>query len=293
MEEDAKSASPDMAGKTVLLTGATNGIGRAGAFALAKLGANLILTGRNSALGKALTEQIASQSAGVKVSFVAADLSIQAEVHKLAREVMAKTTQLHVLINNAGALFPRREVTPDGLEMTFALNHVAPFLLTTELLPLITSTSGSRVITTSSTAHRGARIDWEDLNSTRSYRGFTVYGRSKLANILFTTELARRTAPAGVTANCFHPGVVRTGFGHNRPGVVDIALKLASPFLISPEAGASTMVYLASSPAVDGVTGSYFEKCKAVKPSPAAQSEEDAHKLWALTENLLVTSKQA
>lgn len=284
------SDSGSMDGKTVLITGATDGIGKAAARELARQSATLVLVGRNAAKGAKVIEEIMGSAAPkVRPIFITADLSLISEVRKAATEILAKVQHLDVLINNAGAVFAAPQTTSEGLEMTFALNHVAPYILTNALEPLLRKSAPSRVITTSSEAHRGTALLFESLGTmpVGGYRGFRVYGQSKLANILFTKELAKRFDGSGVTANCFHPGIVRTGFGHNSRGLMNVALTLASPFLITPEKGAKTMVYLATDPDVATTSGEYFDKCHVKQPSAAARDDTAPSKLWETTQALL------
>jgi NAD(P)-dependent dehydrogenase (short-subunit alcohol dehydrogenase family) len=210
-----------------------------------------------------------------------ADLSRLSEMKRVAAE-LARESQIDVLINNAGALFNKRQETADGLEMTFALNHMAYFVITNLLLGKLKA--GARIVTVASNAHRGARLDFDDLQSRRSYVGFPVYSRSKLCNILFNRELARRAAGSGVTANALHPGFVATRFGDNSGGLMRTVLKVAKPIgAISPEEGAKTIIYLASAPQVNNVSGEYFYECKPATPTAEARNDQDAKRLWELS----------
>ncbi len=212
-----------------------------------------------------------------------ADLSTLAEMKRVAGE-LAREPQIDVLINNAGALFNKRQETADGLEMTFALNHMAYFTVTNLLLGKLKP--GARIVTVASNAHRGAKLDFNDLQSRKGYIGFPVYARSKLCNILFNRELARRIG-SGVTANALHPGFVATRFGDNSGGLMRTVLKVAKPIgAISPEEGAQTIIYLASSPQVADVTGEYFYECKPTTPTAEARNDEDARKLWEISESI-------
>jgi retinol dehydrogenase 12 len=287
-------ATVDLRGKVCLLTGATRGIGRAAADVLARTGVTLVLVGRDGPRVEETVRAVrASAGPSAVVAGMVADLSLRSEVRRLAGEVRGRYARLDILINNAGAIFTRREETAEGTEKTLALNHLGYVLLTLELLPLLKASAPSRVVNVASAAHQGMRLDFEDLESRRKYSGLKVYGQSKLMNILFTTELARRLAGTGVTVNALHPGVVATGFGHNTPGLFRWLIKLAAPFLTTPEQGAETLVYLATSPAVEGVTGKYFAKSREIRPSPTAQDTEVAAKLWAATEQLLAQGKTA
>jgi NAD(P)-dependent dehydrogenase (short-subunit alcohol dehydrogenase family) len=273
-----------LTGKRVLVTGATAGIGKETARALAGQGAEVIIVGRNEAKTRATVEELKA-STGQAVDFLVADLSSLAAVRKLAEDFQARWDALHVLVNNAGALNLSREVTVDGFERTFATNHLSYFLLTNLLLPQLEKGGAARVVSVASEAHRGQQIDWDDLQSQKSYAAFRVYGRSKLMNILFTRELARRVKAKGLTANSLHPGVVASSF-LAKPGLWGVAGKIAGLFMISSEKGAQTSIYLASSPDVEGVTGGYFDKSKTRTPTKEAQDDEAAQRLWAVSEEL-------
>jgi retinol dehydrogenase-14 len=275
-----------MGGKVVLITGGTSGIGKAVATALAAMGAEVVVTGRSRERGEAAVEEIRRASGKEGVSLVLADLTVQAEVRTLAEEFGRSHDRLDVLINNAGAVFSKRVETADGLERTLALNHLAPFLLTNLLLGLIKDSAPSRIITVSSEARRGAEIDFDDLQSERKYRGFPVYGKSKLANILFTYELAERLRGTGVTANCVHPGAVSTNFGMNNGGVMVLLFRALKPFMRTPEQGADTLIYLASSPEVEGVSGRYFGDRKVISSSEEPHGVSAQKRLWEASEEL-------
>ena len=275
----------DMSGRICLVTGATRGIGRATAEALAKSGAHVLLHGRDSASVGAVCREMVRYG---QVDGVVGDLSSLAAVRKLATEVAAQYPRLDVLVNNAGTGTRRRQTTGDGYERTFAINHLAPFLLTNLLLERLKAGKAARVVTVSSMAHRGAKLDFDDLNwETRKFSGLGAYGASKLANILFTVELASRLAGSGVTANCLHPGVVATNiftaFGGRTGKVFTMLLR---PFMLSPADGAKTSIYLASSPEVANVTGKFFDKCREVPPTPAAQDAAAAKRLWDVSAKL-------
>jgi retinol dehydrogenase-12 len=276
-----------MKGKICLVTGATAGIGRVTALELARQGARLVLTTRDEGKGDSAASEIRAAVPGAQVEWVKVDLSVMREVREAAAEIRRRVDRLDVMVNNAGAIFIRREVTSEGVERTLATNHLSYFLLTRELRDLLVHSAPARIVNVASDAHRRARLDLDDLQSERGYSGYRVYGGSKLANILFTRELARRLAGTGVTANALHPGVVATNFGTNTPGLFRWAVKLASPFFIDAAAGARTSVYLASSPQVQGKTGGYYQKCREVQPSRRARDDQAAADLWTRTEALL------
>jgi NAD(P)-dependent dehydrogenase (short-subunit alcohol dehydrogenase family) len=276
----------DMQGKTVLITGANQGIGKASAVVLGKLGAKLVLVCRSADKGRTAAGDI--ERAGAKsVELLVGDMGSQADIRRVAAEVKAKHDRLDVLLNNAGVLVTSRRTTVDGIEETFAVNHLGYFLLTNLLLDLLKAGERSRVVSVSSEAHRRAKMHWEDLQfKTTSYSAFAAYGQSKLANILFTRSLARRLAGTGVTANCLHPGVIASGFGQTYGGVISLLIKVARPFMITTEQGAQTSVFLASSPDVEGVTGKYFDKCKERQPNRQALDDAAPERLWAVSEEL-------
>lgn len=275
-----------MQGKVALVTGATNGIGKVAATALASKGAEVVIVGRDRAKTDTVLQEIQSQSGNANVSALLGDLSRVSEVRRVAAEFRAKHDKLHVLLNNAGALFHDREVTAEGFERTFALNHLAYFVLTNELLDLLKASAPARIVSVASEAHRVPPLDFDDLQHERGYVRFKVYGRSKQANILFTRELARRLEGTGVTANCLHPGVVATSFGSGK-GFVASLINLAKPFMITPEKGADTAVWLATSPEVAGVSGKYFAKRKERTPAPIGVDDAAAKRLWEETEKLV------
>jgi retinol dehydrogenase 12 len=277
----------DWTGKVCLLTGATRGIGRAAADALARTGVTLVLVGREAARTEETVRAVRQASGNARVEGLVADLSLRREVRRLAADFRARHQQLHVLVNNAGAIFTRREETAEGTEKTLALNHLGYFLLTQELLEVLKASAPSRIVNVASAAHQGMRLDFDDLENRKRYSGFHAYGQSKLMNILFTVELARRLAGTGVTANALHPGVVATGFGRNSPGLFRTLVALGAPFLQRPEQGAETLVYLATSPEVAGVTGKYFAKRRELRPSPSARDVEAAAMLWDASEELV------
>jgi NAD(P)-dependent dehydrogenase (short-subunit alcohol dehydrogenase family) len=277
-------------GKQVLLTGASRGIGKATALALAKMGANLSLLVRDRALGEKVIEEIRASGAKGKVDLFIADLSSMKDIRRVAEEYKSKHDRLDVLLNNAGAINMDKEKTVDGFERTFATNHLGYFLLTEELLDLLKKSAPSRIVNVASEAHRQVGgIDFDDpMFEKRGYGGFASYGQSKLANILFTRELAKKLEGTGVTANSLHPGVIASGFGRNNKGAFGwIMRNVAAPFLGSEENGAKTSVYLASSPDVEGKTGLYWKSSHEARPTRAGQDDEAAKRLWKLSEELI------
>ena len=275
-----------MRGKVVVITGATSGIGQVAAQKLAGMGARMVLVARDQARGEAALARLRQLAPAASHTIHYGDLSRLSEMKRVGSEIAAAEPRIDVLINNAGALFGYRQVTEDGLELTFATNHISYFVLTQGLLKSLQAAGPSRVISTSSDAHKGLKLDFNDLQSTNKYRGFPVYGRSKLANILFTSELARRLAGTGVTANCLHPGFVATRFGDQSGGFFSYVVRAAKVFAISPEKGAETIVYLASSGEVANVSGKYFYKCRQATPTREAQDDEAAKRLWLETAKL-------
>ncbi len=275
-----------MGGKTVLITGGTSGIGKATAVAVAAMGADVVVVGRNPERGEAAVEEIRAQSHGEDVELILADLSVQSEVRRLADEFQERHDRLDVLANNAGLVQSKRTETEDGIETTLAINHLAPFLLTNLLLERLEESAPSRVITVSSEAQRWGNMDFEDIQSTRKYRGFPVYGMTKLANIMFTYELAERLKGTGVTANCLHPGPVSTNFGKNNGGPMALFFRLGKPFMRSPEQGADTLIWLAVSPDVEGVSGKYFSDRKEIEAKEIAYDEGARRRLWEVSEDL-------
>ncbi|RUL81931.1 SDR family oxidoreductase [Tautonia sociabilis] len=273
-----------MIGKTCLVTGATSGIGAVTAEELARKGATVVLVGRDPTRCEAALARIRQRTGNPRVEALVADLSSQAEVRLLAEEFRRRFDRLDVLVNNAGALFLERRETVDGIERTFALNHLAYFLLTILLRDLLEASSPSRVVIVSSEAHRGMTLDFDDLEGRRRYQGMMAYGRSKLANLLFARELARRLEGTGVTVNALHPGFVNSSFFSGHGTGYWAMRRLAGVFAISPEQGARTSVYLASAPEVEGVSGRYFIKRTPAEPSRAAKDDEAARRLWRVSE---------
>jgi len=276
-----------MEGKVCLVTGATAGIGLVTARELARRGARVIGVGRSRERCEAMVDQIKGVAPAGSIEYLIADLSSQREIRRLADEVKAATDRLHVLVNNAGGIFPGRRVTDDGLEYTFALNHLSYFLLTTLLLDLLKASAPSRIICVASSAHRGARLDFDDLQGERRYHFWPAYQRSKLANILFARELSRRLEGTGVTVNALHPGYVNTQIFRVQGPMGWLLRRSADLFAISPEQGARTTVHLATSPEVEGVTGQYFCREKIAGSSQASLDDQAARQLWEASEALI------
>lgn len=276
-----------MEGKLCVVTGATDGIGRVTARALAERGAEVVLVGRNAAKGAEVCTAIQRSSRNSRVSFEQADLSSQAEIRALAERLTASGGAIDVLVNNVGGYFTRRRESVDGIEMTFALNHLGYFLLTGLLLESVKASGAGRIVNVASEAHRSGRIDLEDPQATRRYRGWSAYGQSKLANVLFTYRLAELLAETPVTANCLHPGFVASKFGQNNGWLFATFLKaLMRLSAIDVETGARTSVHVASSADVEGVSGRYFDKSREATSSLASRDEETGRRLWEMSESL-------
>jgi len=278
----------DMSGRTVLITGASSGIGEAGAKALAAAGARVVMVARDAERGeRALAHVHEAADNGGSAELLLADLSSQRQLRDLAAQALERYERLDVLVNNAGAFNGRRTLTEDGLETTFAVNHLAPFLLTNLLLDRLRASEPARIVTVSSGAHGGGTIAFDDLGGEGRYSGWRAYNQSKLANILFTVALARRLEGSGVTANCLHPGVVATNFG-KRSGstLLGIGVRLIRPGMRSAAKGAETLVYLASSPEVADVSGAYYQDCAPAPTTSEARDEAVAERLWAVSEEL-------
>ena len=283
-----------MRGATVLVTGGTGGIGLATATGLAALGARVGIVGRSAVRSGAAADAVRRKVPTARVDLFVADLSAQDEVRRVAAEVKQTYPRLDVLVNNAGGYWAHRHVTVDGLEHTFALNHLAPFLLTHELGDLLVAGAPARVVTVSSGAQSMGRIDLDDLQGERSYNGQRAYSQSKLANVLFTYELARRLEGSGVTANVLHPGVVRTAFGREDSGrLMRLMLPVVRPFMKTPERGAATSIHVASSPAVAGVTGRYFANNRQKQSAKATYDRDLAARLWDASAELVGTEQDA
>jgi NAD(P)-dependent dehydrogenase (short-subunit alcohol dehydrogenase family) len=275
-----------MTGRTVLITGGSGGIGRATALGLAAMGAHLAITGRDRGRTEDAAREIRAAGSGQVDTFVA-DLSCQSQVRRLAGQVLQSLSRIDVLVNNAGGYWNTRHVTADGLERTFAINHLAPFLLTNLLLDRLKNSAPARVVTVSSNVQAIGRIDFEDLQGERSYSGARAYNQSKLANVLFTYELARRLQATMVTANALHPGVVRTSFGAEDPGSVQrLFTPFVRPFMKAPGRGAATSIHLVSAPDLEQVTGRYFATSKPRRSSRRSYDQAAAARLWQLSADL-------
>ena len=280
----------DMTGKTVIVTGANSGIGLEPAGALARAGATTVLTARDPDRGAAAVDTVRARSGRDDVDLEVFDLASLGSVRKGASALLERCPRIDVLVNNAGLVLSRRQETEDGLEATFAINHLGPFLLTGILLDRIKQSAPARIVNVSSTAHKGARrgLNFDDLQSERRYGGMSVYSKSKLANIYFTTELARRLAGTGVTANSLHPGTVATGYARDgdATGFLSFGVRVIKPFVLTAERGARTSIYLASSREVADITGGYFVRCRARRPSKVARDQGAARRLWEVSEQL-------
>ena len=290
------STNTSLAGKTAVVTGATQGIGLAAAEAFARMGARVVITARSAAKGEAARQAIMKAGGHDKVDVVDADFASMASIRAGAAAVRAKVDRIHILLNNVGAVFMERAESQDGLELTFATNHIGYFLWTRELLDLVKAGGPARIVNVSSAAHQAVRgVDFDDLQRRRGYKGFPVYAESKLMNILYTVELARRLEGSGVTANSLHPGVIASGFGTNNKGLLGFATRHLSPiFLTSPEKGARTSIWACTAPELAGTTGRYFSSCKEATPTKAARDAAAAARLWRVTEEICgITPGQA
>ena len=272
--------------KTVVVTGASNGIGLITALELAKQGARLLMVVRNKQKGMATVESIKQQTGQTPELFIA-DLSLVSQTRRVAAEISLAAPKIDVLVNNAGAMFTQRSETSEGLEMTFALNHMAYFVLTNALLDNLKAAPQARIVNVSSEAHRQGKINWDDLQAKQKYSAFGVYGTSKLHNILFSSQLARRLEGTGIVSNALHPGVVATGFAAENSGVIGFIFKLIRPLMITPEKGAATTIHLASSQEVQGITGKYWNNKRATQASGAALDQSAQQRLWLESERIL------
>ncbi|MGD8759443.1 MAG: SDR family oxidoreductase [Anaerolineales bacterium] len=283
--------SDGMTGKICMVTGATDGIGKATAMALAQMGATVVVAGRSEQKCVATVEQIVQKTGNQQVEHMLSDFSVLAEVRQLAADFVRRNDRLDVLVNNAGAMFLRRSLSPEGYEMTFAVNHLAPFLLTHLLLDIIKASAPARIVNVASGGHRRKVLDFDDLQSRKGYSPMRVYGKSKLANMLFTYELAHRLKGTSVTVNAMHPGFVRTNMGANNGWFVRLMLPLIHIASLTPEQGARTAVYLASSPEVESVSGKYFINCAPARSSRASHDKEAAAQLWQASAEMVGLSE--
>lgn len=270
-----------------MVTGATSGIGLVTALALAQQGATVVIVGRNPERGAATVARITQATGNTAVTWCIADLSSQAQVRQLAEEFHRRFERLDVLVNNAGALFTKRNLSADGIETTFALNHLGYFLLTHMVLDRLKASAPARIVNVASGAHRGGQVNFADLQGQHRYGGWRAYCQSKLANVLFTYELASQLAGTGVTANALHPGFVATNFGKNTPGAFAWLMRGLHMLALSPARGAETMTYLATAPEVEGVTGQYFVKKRAVQSAPVSYDRDVAQRLWRISAEMV------
>ena len=272
--------------KNILITGATSGIGRETATAIAKTGNNIIFSARDKNKAQSTLNYLKSINNSIRIDYFIADLSSMQETRNFASDIKKSYSQIDVLINNAGLILGKRKITPDNYEYTFALDHLSPFLITGMLLDLLKNSPSARIITVSSAAHMIGRIHFNDIMLTKKYSSFKAYSQAKLANVLFTYELSRRLQGQKITSNALHPGTVASNFGNDLTIGYKYMIKLSKPFMIRPEKGAATSVHLALSPEVEGVSGKYFVKKKSVKSSPLSYDLNIAERLWALSEEL-------
>ena len=278
-----------MSGKICLVTGATDGIGKVSARVLAEMGAKVIIVGRNPEKSAAVLTELKSVSGNENIDLLLADLAVMQEVRDLAEQVIRRYDCLDVLLNNAGGYFAKHEITSDGLEMTFALNHMSYFLLTNKLMGLLKSSVPARIVNVSSDAHYGVDIEFDNLNGEQDYKAWKAYQKSKLANVLFTYELLKKV-PADITVNCLHPGFVATNFGNNNGGFVSPVLKIAKRIsAIDPEEGAQTSIFLCSSPEVAEVSGKYFFKCQPKTSSRESRNMDTDKRLWQISSDIAST----
>lgn len=276
-----------MARKVTIVTGASSGIGAVTARELARDGFHVFMICRNREKGEAARQAMRDATGNDDVELIVADLGRQAEVHAAVEAFTRRSSRLDVLVNNAGAINLKRSTTADGIETTFAVNHLAPFLLTSLLLPVLKASTPARIVNVSSRAHFRTHMDFDDIEGKKHYEGWKTYSQSKLANVMFTYELARRLEGTGVTANCLHPGVIASGFGRNERTILNILVRIGKPFLMSPERGAKTILYLARAPEVEGVTGKYFDDDTSERRSSRASYDVEAQRrLWDLSERM-------
>jgi len=274
-------------GKICIVTGATSGIGRSTALGLARSGATLALVCRDPARAEAVVRAIRDETGSTAVEVFLADLASQAAIRRVADALLECHPRIHLLVNNAGVVNLQRRVTEDGIEEVFAVNHLAYFLLTHLLLPRLRESAPARIVNVASDAHKFVNgINFDDVGFSDGYKSMRVYGHSKLANLLFTFELARRLDGVGVTANCVHPGAVATGLGKNNGTIANVLIRTLAPFFRTPDKGAATTLHVATSPALEGVTGRYFANCRETRSSPASHDRDAAQRLWDLSANL-------
>lgn len=273
--------------KVCVITGGTDGIGKEAAYGLARQGAKLLIHGRDPDKGARAAAELEARSGNRAIEFLQADFGSLADVRQLAARIKERAPHIDVLINNAGGMFVKRKLSKDGYELTFAVNHLAPFLLTHLLLDTLKNGPPARIVTTASGAHRSARLDFDDLQATHRYSSMRAYANSKLANILFTRALAKRLQGTTVTATCLHPGFVRTSFGRDMAPFARALFTLLARLARSPEKGAETLLYLATSPQVQGASGGYYFDCRLTQPAPAAQDDEAAERLSQVSEQLV------
>jgi len=279
----------NMNGKICLVTGATDGIGKVSARVLAELGAKVIIVGRNPEKSAIVLAELRSISGNENIDLLMADLAVMQEVRDLAEQVISRYDRIDVLLNNAGGYFTKHEITSDGLEMTFALNHMSYFLLTNKLMELLKYSAPARIVNVSSDAHYGVDIEFENLNGEQEYKAWKAYQKSKLANVLFTYELLKKV-PGNITVNCLHPGFVATNFGHNNGGFFGPVLKIAQRIsAINPEEGAKTSIFLCSAPEVKGVSGKYFYKCQPKTSSRESRNMDTGKRLWQISSDIAST----
>lgn len=279
----------NMNGKVCLVTGATDGIGKVSARVLAELGAKVIIVGRNPEKSAIVLAELRSISGNENIDLLMADLAVMQEVRDLAEQVISRYDRIDVLLNNAGGYFTKHEITSDGLEMTFALNHMSYFLLTNKLMELLKYSAPARIVNVSSNAHYGVDMEFENLNGEQEYKAWKAYQKSKLANVLFTYELLKKV-PGNITVNCLHPGFVSTNFGHNNGGFFGPVLKIAQRIsAIDPEEGAKTSIFLCSAPEVKGVSGKYFYKCQPKTSSRESRNMDTGKRLWQISSDIAST----
>jgi len=279
----------NMNGKICLVTGATDGIGKVSARVLAELGAKVIIVGRNPEKSAIVLAELRSISGNENIDLLMADLAVMQEVRDLAEKVISRYDRLDVLLNNAGGYFTKHKITSDGLEMTFALNHMSYFLLTNKLMELLKYSAPARIVNVSSDAHYGVDMEFENLNGEQEYKAWKAYQKSKLANVLFTYELLKKV-PGNITVNCLHPGFVATNFGHNNGGFFGPVLKIAQRIsAINPEEGAKTSIFLCSAPEVKGASGKYFYKCQPKTSSRESRNMDTGKRLWQISSDIAST----